>query len=66
MTIVNDERRAADMDFSSFKMSDKQVLEFAKSIFADIESYVETHQEEYKKFLKKEKSLNIQDKQKGA
>lgn len=54
------------MDFSNFKMSDKQVREFAKAIFADIESYVETHQEEYEEFLKSEKSLDIQDKQKSA
>ncbi len=53
------------MDFSNFKMSDKQVREFAKSIFADIASYVETHQEEYEEFLKNEKSLDIQDEQKS-
>lgn len=51
------------MDFSNYRMSDKQIKEFAKSIFADIKSYIETHQEEYKKFLQCEKNLDVQKEQ---
>lgn len=32
------------MDFTEFNIGKKQAEEFAKAIFADIESYVETHQ----------------------
>lgn len=44
------------MDYSSFKMSNKQVEEFARAIFADIETYVKAHKKEYEEFLKTEKS----------
>lgn len=49
------------MDYSNFVISDKQAKEFAKAIFADIQSYIETHQEEYEVFLQSEKSLGLQD-----
>lgn len=49
------------MKDTNFRMSEKQVQEFAKSIFADIESYIETHQEEYEKFLQSEKNLDVQE-----
>lgn len=54
------------MDFSNFKMSDKQVREFAKAIFADIAAYIEEHQKEYEEFLKSEKSIDMKDEQKSA
>lgn len=51
------------MDYTNFRMSEKQVQEFAKAIFADIESYVETHREEYEKFLQSERNLDIKEEQ---
>ncbi len=50
------------MDYSNFKMSNKQVEEFAKAIFADIATYIETHQKEYDEFLKNEQSLELKNK----
>lgn len=57
----NLQEAANNMDYSNFKMSKKQIQEFARTIFADIESYIETHREEYERFLKSEKSLDIQE-----
>lgn len=39
------------MNYSDFKMSQKQVREIAVAIFADIEKYVEEHHSEYEAFL---------------
>lgn len=47
-------------------MSEKQVQEFAKSIFADIAAYIEEHKKEYEEFLKSEKCLDMKDEQKSA
>ena len=38
------------------KKKKKQAYRFALSIFADIEQYVENHQEEFEEFLKMEKT----------
>lgn len=54
------------MDYSNFKMSDKQIKEFARTIFADIATYIEAHQKEYEEFLRNEKSLDMQDEQRSA
>ena len=51
------------MDYTNFRMSAKQVQEFAKAIFVDIESYVETHREEYEKFLQSERNLDMKEEQ---
>ncbi len=51
------------MDYTNFRMSEKQVQAFAKAIFADIDSYVDTHREEYEKFLQNEKNLDTQEEQ---
>lgn len=48
----------AILDYTNFKMSEKQVQEFAKFIFADIKSYVENNIEEYEKFLQNENNLD--------
>lgn len=40
------------------KLNKKQAYRFARSIFADIEQYVENHQEEFKEFLKMEELRN--------
>ena len=53
------------MDYSNFRMSEKQVQEFAKAVFADIAAYVEEHQKEYEEFLKSEKGLDMKDEQKA-
>lgn len=53
----------ASMDYTNFRMSEKQVQEFAKAIFADIESYVETHRQEYEKFLQSERNLDMKEEQ---
>ncbi len=37
-------------------LSQKQAHEFAKAIFADIATYIETHQKEYEEFLNTEES----------
>lgn len=42
------------MFFSNFQISSDQAKEIAKIIFADIESYVADHQEEFEEFLKNE------------
>ena len=47
-------------------MSNKQVNEFAKAIFADIAAYIEEHQKEYEEFLKSEKNIDMKDEQKSA
>lgn len=36
------------------KISQKQAQKFAKEILADIEKYVNEHQEEYRQFMQKE------------
>lgn len=63
MTRANDERRSGDMDFTEFNIGKKQAEEFAKAIFADIESYVETHRQEYEKFLQSERNLDMKEEQ---
>ncbi len=44
-------------------LSQKQAHEFAKAIFADIATYVETHQKEYEEFLKNEQSIEMKKEQ---
>lgn len=44
------------MDFTEFNIGKKQAEEFAKAIFADIETYVNEHLEEYEEFLKEYES----------
>lgn len=39
------------------KLGKKQAEEFAKAIFADIDAYVQAHQEEFEEFLKEEQKL---------
>lgn len=39
------------MDYSDFEISKEQAKEFAISIFSDIKSYIETHQDDYQEFL---------------
>ena len=39
------------MDYSDFEISKEQAKEFAISIFADIKSYIETHQDDYQEYL---------------
>ncbi|WP_293969622.1 hypothetical protein [uncultured Ruminococcus sp.] len=51
------------MDFTEFNIGKKQAEEFAKAIFADIESYVETHRQEYEKFLQSERNLDMKEEQ---
>ncbi len=38
------------------EMSQKQAQEFARAIFADIDAYVQTHQEEFRAFLAEEEA----------
>ena len=44
------------MDFMEFNIGKNQAEEFAKAIFADIETYVNEHLEEYEEFLKEYES----------
>ena len=44
------------MDFHEYKIGKKQAEEFAKAIFADIETYVNEHLEEFEEFCLKEES----------
>ena len=44
------------MDFYEYKIGKKQAEEFAKAIFADIESFVDEHLEEFEEFCRKEES----------
>lgn len=44
------------MDFYEYKIGKKQAEEFAKAIFADIESFVNEHLEEFEEFCLKEES----------
>ena len=44
-------------------LSQKQAHEFAKAIFADIATYIETHQKEYEEFLKNEQSIEMKKEQ---
>ena len=46
----------ANMDFHEYKIGKKQAEEFAKAIFADIETYVNEHLEEFEEFCLKEES----------
>lgn len=39
------------MDYSDFEISKEQAKEFAISIFSDIKSYIESHQDDYQEFL---------------
>ena len=39
------------MDYSDYEISKEQAKEFAISFFADIKSYIETHQDDYQDFL---------------
>lgn len=45
-------------NMEEIKLNKKQAYRFALSIFADIEQYVENHQEEFEEFLKMEKTKN--------
>ena len=40
------------MDFAEFNIGKKQAEEIAKAIFADIETYVNEHLDEFEEFLK--------------
>lgn len=40
-----------------------QSKQFATAIYKDIAEYIQNHKEEYEKFLKNEKRLEVQDKQ---
>ena len=42
---------STDLDYSDFEISKEQAKEFAISIFADIKSYIETHQDDYQEYL---------------
>ncbi len=44
------------MDFYEYEIGKKQAEEFAKTIFADIEDYVNEHLEEFEEFCLKEES----------
>ncbi len=48
------------MDYTNFKMSNKQINDFAKAIFADIQAYVEEHKKEYEEFLQNEANYELQ------
>lgn len=45
----------------NIELNKAQAVRFAEAIFKDIENYLQTHQEEYNKFLKEES-----EKQKGG
>ena len=54
------------MDFHEDKIGKKQAEEFAKAIFADIETYVNEHLEEFEEFcLKEESEVKENDVKKG-
>ena len=38
---------STNLDYSDYEISKEQAKEFAISIFADIKSYIETHQDDY-------------------
>ena len=42
---------STNLDYSDYEISKEQAKEFAISIFADIKSYIETHQDDYQDFL---------------
>lgn len=42
-----------------------QAKQFAIAIYKDIAEYIKNHKEEYEEFLKNEKSLEVQDKQRS-
>lgn len=44
------------MDWADYRMSQKQIHEFATAIFSDIDAYVQAHQEEFEKFLREEQA----------
>lgn len=49
------------MDFMEFNIGKNQAEEFAKAIFADIESFVNEHLEEFEEFCLKEESEAKED-----
>ncbi len=59
------------MDFYEYKICKKQAEEFAKAIFANIESFVNEHLEEFEEFCQKEEreednNVRIKRKDKSA
>ncbi len=43
------------MDFDKYIIGENQIREFALSIFADIDDYIQTHEQEFQEFLKNER-----------
>ncbi len=44
------------MDFSDINISEKQARAIALTIFDDIDSFIESHRQEYEAFLKNEET----------